>query len=409
MKNRSFLVGGALLLSALFLTSCEQIASSLDNPVPSYLALDKDSIGLSFGKTYQIKLSTINDKVAPTYQSMDERVIKVDPNGLVTAVGPGETGIVIRQAGDETNTYKSSQVDLKVTVPAPLTIHANAKGTINVYFNSFKPDAPVYYYINSYENKVAMTEDTEIEVNKGDNVYFTSANEALAPENQWGWADDGLQIQPQKSAYVYGNLMSLITPDGNYIDNKTITKPFAFYRLFEWASNLYTDGQHAIELPATTLTKGCYYRLFMGTSIYELPKLPATKLEPYCYQYMFANNWNLNQAPELPAKTLAEGCYGFMFNQCSNLYEAPVLPATKLEPYCYERMFAYCYNLSYVTCLATTMDDGNTATSDWLSQAGQYVSPKYFNKAASATWNLIGFWNTSGWDIPSVWTIQDAN
>jgi len=55
------------------------------------------------------------------------------------------------------------------------------------------------------------------------------------------------------------------------------------------------------------------------------------------------------------------------------------------------------------------MDDGNTATSDWLYRAGQYVSPRYFNKAASATWNLIGFWNTSGWDIPNVWTIQDAN
>ena len=36
-----------------------------------------------------------------TYQSRDERIVKVDPNGVVTAVGIGETIIVVRNGDKE--------------------------------------------------------------------------------------------------------------------------------------------------------------------------------------------------------------------------------------------------------------------------------------------------------------------
>ena len=58
MKNRSFLVGGALLLSALFLTSCKEMMSSLDNPVSSYLTVGEADVTIPTGDTYQINAET---------------------------------------------------------------------------------------------------------------------------------------------------------------------------------------------------------------------------------------------------------------------------------------------------------------------------------------------------------------
>ena len=405
MKKSSFLLGGALLLVSLFTTSCKEALGSLDNPVPSYLSLATDSIGLSFGTSYKITPNSINDKTAYTYQSMDERVVKVDGNGLVTAVGPGKTGVIVRQAADAEGNYKFSQVEFKVTVPAPLTLEANANGKIKVLFNDFETEAPICYTIAGAETK-SITTDTDIEVKKGDKVYFTSANEALAPDT-WNF---GVQIKPQMQAYIYGNLMSMISPDGNYIDNKTITKPFAFFGLFCDAWNIYTNGQDKIELPATTLTASCYNRMFCNTGISEAPELPATKMEPYCYQGMFQSCWNLSQLPELPAMTLAEGCYARMFAYINWNSLSVVLPATKLVDYCYQQMFEYCYYLNSVTCLAISMDDNGTATDGWLNRAGQYASSKYFYKSKSATWNFSGYWWTNGWYIPGAgWNIENAN
>jgi len=40
MKKTNFLLGGALLLVALFTTSCDKLMSKLDNPVGSYASID---------------------------------------------------------------------------------------------------------------------------------------------------------------------------------------------------------------------------------------------------------------------------------------------------------------------------------------------------------------------------------
>ena len=432
MRKKSILSGLMLLCVALFtFTGCDKM-SSFDNAVPNYISLDEESIDLSFGTTYQIKVNTINNLVPCTYQSMDERVVTVDENGLVTAVGPGETGIVIRQDADETGAYKYGQIDLKVNVPAPLTLKAYGKGTINVYFNNYQTEKPICYTIDG--KTTAITTDTEIPVKNGDVVYFTSANKTLAPENG-GWANLGVQILPQVRTEIYGNVMSLISPDGNYVNNKTITKPFAFYHLFDNAWNIYSNWQYKLELPATTLTRGCYNYMFCNTGIDNISELPATTMAEYCYQGMFASCWNLYQAPELPAKTLAEGCYAFMFAQsgvsnvpglpateladwcyqemfwgCYNLYEAPVLPAKTLKSGCYNRMFAYCNYLNSVTCLATTLSGSGYDTQDWLFEAGEYAwaTPTFKKAASNNNWYNVGGWGTTDWGIPSAWNIINA-
>ncbi len=155
---------------------------------------------------------------------------------------------------------------------------------------------------------------------------------------------------------VYGNVMSLITPEGDFNTNKTIKKPHAFYNLFsgnqigsDWDAEAHkwiykyaivNHDKYKLVLPATTLSDYCYYNMFNSSGLTEAPELPATTLANYCYSNMFNYCRNLTVAPELKATTLANGCYSYLFNYCMNLTVAPKLPATKLASDCYQSMFA---------------------------------------------------------------------
>lgn len=98
--------------------------------------------------------------------------------------------------------------------------------------------------------------------------------------------------------------------------------------------------QVAPTLPATTLATACYQEMFRSTLIELPPALPATTLANYCYKEMFSSCVRLMEAPALPATTLATGCYWLMFGTCSALRVPPDLPATTLAWQCYQGMFS---------------------------------------------------------------------
>lgn len=61
----------------------------------------------------------------------------------------------------------------------------------------------------------------------------------------------------------------------------------------------------------------CFWGLFNWCSaLHYPPKLPATKLAPHCYTFMFPYSW-LIALPELPTINLARECYRYMFQWCS--------------------------------------------------------------------------------------------
>ena len=359
MKNRSFFVAGALLLASLFTTSCKELASNFDQPVKSYLSAPAD-ITVPTGDTYDLSkdVGTINSDKAVAYVSSDDKVVTVDDNGLVIGVADGEATITVSVAASDN--YQADSKEVKVAVKRPLTFEALEDGNIDVWFHDAVLDKPIAYSVNG-DAKQEITTDRNIPVKKGDKIEFWSANERLTQWN-WNW---GVQIHPQSQCAVYGNVMSMITPDGNYHTNKTITKDFALYGLLcgsyywdpETEKYVYFTVAHdkyKLLLPATTLTRGCYLSMLQETGFTEAPELPATELAPYCYQYMFQNCHNLTKAPKLSATTMKEGCYGYMFEYCSALEEAPVLPATTLAPWCYQNMFASCYKLENAPALLVT-------------------------------------------------------
>lgn len=158
---------------------------------------------------------------------------------------------------------------------------------------------------------------------------------------------------------VYGNPISLLAGD-NFQNVTDISEyPYAFRNLFFDSMSVDTNVTDAsgISLPATTLSKGCYYGMFYGCRYITIaPELPTTTLAAECYYRMFFHCEGLVVPPELPATTLAAECYHEMFSGCYSLVVAPKLPVTTMERACYYGMFYECSSLLAAPELpATTM------------------------------------------------------
>ena len=142
-----------------------------------------------------------------------------------------------------------------------------------------------------------------------------------------------------------------------------------------------------------------FYNLFYGSKITTAPKLPATTLTEGCYEKMFSGCTSLVKAPELPATTLTTFCYADMFEDCTSLVNAPELPALELADNCYWGMFSRCSKLNYVKALfLESYNTGNMA--DWLSGVSETGT---FVKNPDATWQYAQP------NIPSGWTIKTTN
>lgn len=119
------------------------------------------------------------------------------------------------------------------------------------------------------------------------------------------------------SVRASGNINSLIdNGDGSSVD--TIPNDYCFCHLFVDQSGLLS----APSMPATTLTEGCYYEMYLGcynmTSVEG--NLPATTIPRYVYYGMFSDCNSLINAPDMlfETVTLGNNC-AYMFSNCSSL------------------------------------------------------------------------------------------
>ncbi len=241
----------------------------------------------------------------------------------------------------------------------PLTMMAYEGATIRV----INPPDGMKYDIG--EGKQTINGESEI------SIY-------VSPGNEVRFYGDGTNIKDYSSTNIVssynvelsGNIMSLVDEDN--FDTITTMVGASFAGLF--AGNEFGIDASGLLLPATTLSKNCYSRMFAGCS-----RMSATPVE-------------------LPALTLATGCYSYMFEGCSEMPEAPHLPATELVDRCYASMFYQCGTLQNVTCLATTIN-GTDCTTDWLYEVN---NPGTFTKAKGAS-----CWPSGSNGIPYGWSVNE--
>ena len=299
-----------------------------------------------------------------------------------------------------------------------ITVDGNAgETTIKPTVTGSLPNLNLQYRINNGEwSDFIVGTTADIIVVAGDVVQFKGVNESGISTSENDYLNFAIYGNP---VYLSGNIMSLIDGVGETL---VIPNNYCFNRLFlrSEVKTVSTDF-----LPATTLTKFCYFFMFSSCKkLVQAPELPATTLTYECYGHMFNYCSSLVQAPELPATTLAWGCYYEMFKNCSSLVQAPVLPATTLTSDCYRGMFQHC------SSLVTAPELPATTVSSW----GYYFmfdgcsSLKYVKSLAVEGINMSN--NLTGWlqdvsstgtfvkpagvsyetgpsGIPSGWTIQN--
>ena len=220
--------------------------------------------------------------------------------------------------------------------------------------------------------------DPVVNVSAGDVMKFRGNNESYATARQY---THGNSFCGSTAVFdVRGKIMSLRYGDNVGSSRGSLTAGYGAYGLFHGCTGLThadrlilaentttscygplfsdcTSLVSAPELPATTLSYGCYTQMFANTALATAPVLPATTMAQICYQSMFEDCPNLTSAPVLPATDLtnAGACYAGMFAGCTSLTTAPVLPATILEETCYWRMFAGCTSLTSAPVLPATV------------------------------------------------------
>ena len=201
---------------------------------------------------------------------------------------------------------------------------------------------------------------TNISLNKGDKVYVRGV---LSADNNIARYT---QFKMTGKIAASGNCNAI----WNYQDLNAPLKAYCGYCMFYQCTSLTTAPQ----LPATTLTNGCYCQMFDGCS-------------------------SLTTSPELPATTLVRECYYGMFYGCSSLTTAPELPATTLADWCYTDMFSGCTKLHHITCLATDIS-AYQCTFTWVNNV--LITGTFIKHPDMHNWPT----GTSG--IPSKWTVVNA-
>lgn len=376
---------------------------------------------------------TIKDVSLSDGKLNQELYVVVAAENTPTKLTIGDNAFSLPTKLDAGLLYTFAQKDIKFA-QAPLTIKAIEAGTITI---SNPNGLWITYSIND-KDKVSKNETITIsDLKAGDKVQLYGKNAAYVNTN----------INCSGASKVYGNIMSLISPNENdYSIKTTLEGSYTFSGLFKDNTKL-TDASGLIlpattladycyenmfagctalttapELPATTLASNCYLGMFKGctllttapalpatilaedcydsmfyncTALTEAPALPATTLADYCYYAMFSGCTSLTDAPALPATTLENNCYEYMFQNCSNLSSAPKLPATTLKNYCYDRMFQGCTKLSSVTCLATDIS-ATKCTNNWLAGVAEKGT---FVKATGSSWSTGPSGIPSGWDV----------
>ena len=189
------------------------------------------------------------------------------------------------------------------------------------------------------------------------NTKLISAERLLLPEKQWGDNYTG-----DSNDFLYNNMFdgcTSLTTAPSVLPATTLGRS-CYYRMFYNCSSL--TGVSENMLPSINLAHQCYYGMFYGcTSLRTAPRLPAADLPANAYTEMFENCTSLTTVPELSFITVGVNpCWG-MFEGCTSLTNVPsVLMPTTLSYACYLNMFKGCTSLRTAPAIcATTTSEGS--------------------------------------------------
>lgn len=168
MKKTILSLVSMAFICAMTLTSCNELVSSMDNPVSSYVQFPKSELTILPGQVVQNAATTISTENI-TYESSDEEVVKVDQNGNITAVAYSGKATITASV-KATEYYKAGSATCTVTIGSVLAaaleegaiIEFAAKLGANTFTPKFKKEGDNYVLQNPITGlDLALTYDAK--------------------------------------------------------------------------------------------------------------------------------------------------------------------------------------------------------------------------------------------------------
>jgi hypothetical protein len=113
MKKTILSLVSMAFIAAMTLTSCDEIMSTIDNPVSSYVQFPSTELTLQVGEDRPFQATTISPAKI-TYKSSDTNVVTIDPQGFVTGIAAGEA--TLTASVPATEYYAAGEATCKVKV-----------------------------------------------------------------------------------------------------------------------------------------------------------------------------------------------------------------------------------------------------------------------------------------------------
>lgn len=184
-----------------------------------------------------------------------------------------------------------------------------------------EPDIPNCLYFKALENSTQIWFD--------EHSYYTNwreiPNDFYYNKNNTGWikwnVDVKITLRANDKLYVKGT-GTVLNDNFNNDDSTYLPRK---WRRFNCNKTIECHGNIMSLINWSGLSDYCFWDLFYDMPITTPPTLPATILTKSCYYHMFSGCEYLTIAPELPATTLAAGCYNTMFMYCTSLATMPVM------------------------------------------------------------------------------------
>ena len=329
------------------------------------LSFDVSELLLCMGESDVLKsiVHPSNANTGVVWSSGDDSVVSVNvETGTVTAVGVGETEIVI-----------SSALDESIFAKCPVRIVEGEGGFIRLSGNrgfSLRVMDGMYGWNSS--GKIEYCEDPRL---PGAWKEW-DGNESL--ESFPHSAEKGGSEASDPSASVNVKLARNVDPETEQEENfdhvlylrgsglTFITKKLAKRWVIEPVD---PDDCSSLKVSVSgdmrcllnykspnraVMSNSCFAYMFYDCPyLISVPMLLFEHLSESCYESMFEGCVSIASLPVgfLPSKTLAKGCYKSMFKDCSGLETPCALPPVNLVESCYESMFSGCVSLIAVPAL----------------------------------------------------------
>lgn len=291
----------------------------------------------------------INNRYKPNYLTLntDHELYKNTINTLI------DNRRIVWDEWYEPNNYDKQYLTIEALDDGAISFVLNGQSTEAITSISYSKDNGLTWetIINEEESKII-----NVNVYKDDKVLWKGNATTMSEDDNPAGFFSNIPVN------VYGNIMSMLYGD-NFVDKYSFpSNDTSFYTFFGCEKELYYGGKNDLYV----------YGMNTGLNIINAKNLilPATSLTRGCYSRMFEYCTSLVNAPKLPATIFTENCYKYMFWGCTSLIKAPTLKITSLASNCFYHMFEGCNKLRYMEIVnksGTLLFDNNyTYTEAWV-------------------------------------------